>query len=241
MIKLEADLHTHTIASTHAYSTITENCNFAREHGIKAIAMTDHAMLMPDAPHCWHYHNLKILPRTINGVVVLKGAEANIVDYEGNIDIDEETLSYLEWVVASYHKYTCTPSTVEEHTKGYLKIAENPIVDIIGHPTTAMFEYDMEKCVKKFKEYNKIVEINESSILYKKGSRNNALELMKLCKKYGAYISIDSDAHFHELVGQVPQAIEMAESIGFPRELIINSDWDKLRDFILAKKPDLDL
>lgn len=127
MIRLQADLHTHTIASTHAYSTITENCSFAAKNGIKCVAMTDHAMTMPDAPHCWHYHNLKILPRKIEGVTVLKGAEANIIDYDGNIDIDDETLGYLEWVVASFHKYTCKPSTVEEHTRGYLSIAKNPI------------------------------------------------------------------------------------------------------------------
>lgn len=241
MIRLEADLHTHTIASTHAYSTITENCRFAAENGIKCIAMTDHAMTMPDAPHCWHYHNLKILPRKIEGVTVLKGAEANIIDYDGNIDIDDETLGYLEWIVASFHKYTCKPSTVEEHTKGYLKIAQNPIIDIIGHPTTSMFEYDMERCVKAFKEYNKIVEINESSIRWKSGSGRNALELMKLCKKHEVFISIDSDAHFHELVGQAPQAVEMAQSIDFPTRLIINSDYDMLREFILSKRPNLDI
>lgn len=241
MIKLIADLHTHTVASTHAYSTITENCRFADEHGIKLIAMTDHAMTMPDAPHCWHFHNLKILPRKIENVTVLKGAEANIIDYDGNIDLDEETLGYLEWVVGSYHKYTCKPSTVEEHTRGYLNIAKNPIIDVIGHPTTAMFEYDMEKCVKSFKEYEKIVEINESSILYKRGSKQNALELMKLCKKYEVYISIDSDAHFHELVGIAPNSIEMAESISFPSKLIINSDYDMLREFIKRKNPQLNI
>ncbi len=241
MIRLQADLHTHTIASTHAYSTITENCSFAAKNGIKCVAMTDHAMTMPDAPHCWHYHNLKILPRKIEGVTVLKGVEANIIDYDGNIDIDDETLGYLEWVVASFHKYTCKPSTVEEHTRGYLSIAKNPIIDIIGHPTTSMFEYDMEKCVKAFKEYNKIVEINESSIMWKNGSRKNALELMKLCKKYEVFISIDSDAHFHELIGQAPLALEMAQSIDFPSKLVINSDFDMLREYILSKRPNLDI
>ena len=35
-MKLQADLHTHTIASTHAYSTITENCEWAEKYGLKA-------------------------------------------------------------------------------------------------------------------------------------------------------------------------------------------------------------
>ena len=41
---LQGDMHTHTIASTHAYSTITENCEWAAKYGMKGIAMTDHAM-----------------------------------------------------------------------------------------------------------------------------------------------------------------------------------------------------
>lgn len=48
---LQGDMHTHTIASTHAYSTITENCQWAEKYGMKGIAMTDHAMNMPDSPH----------------------------------------------------------------------------------------------------------------------------------------------------------------------------------------------
>lgn len=45
---LQGDMHTHTIASTHAYSTITENCQWAAKYGMKGIAMTDHAMKMPE-------------------------------------------------------------------------------------------------------------------------------------------------------------------------------------------------
>ena len=52
---LQGDMHTHTIASTHAYSTITENCEWAAKYGMKGIAMTDHAMNMPDSPHIWHF------------------------------------------------------------------------------------------------------------------------------------------------------------------------------------------
>ena len=60
-MKIQADLHTHTIASTHAYSTISENCIWAEKYGLKAVAMTDHAMKMPDSPHVWHFENLKAL------------------------------------------------------------------------------------------------------------------------------------------------------------------------------------
>lgn len=239
MIKLEADMHTHTVASTHAYSTITENCTFAASAGIKALGMTDHVGTMPDSPHCWHFHNYKILPHKINGVYVVHGAEANIVDYDGTLDLDKDSYRFVEWIIASYHKYTLAPASPKEHTQGYLKLAEDENIDMIGHPTTANFEYDMEKCVKKFKEYGKFIEINESSIMWKRGSRENALELMKLCKKYEAMICINTDAHFHELIGQTPIALQMAESIDFPEKLVANAHWETIRDHIIKKHPDV--
>ena len=36
---LQGDMHTHTIASTHAYSTITENCQWAAKYGMKGILL----------------------------------------------------------------------------------------------------------------------------------------------------------------------------------------------------------
>ena len=108
---LQGDMHTHTIASTHAYSTITENCQWAEKYGMKGIAMTDHAMKIPDSPHIWHFVNLGILPRKINGITVLRGIEANVVSDDGELDTSEKLLSGLEWVVASMHSAFYTPST----------------------------------------------------------------------------------------------------------------------------------
>lgn len=175
-------MHTHTIASTHAYSTITENCQWAAKYGMKGIAMTDHAMKMPDSPHIWHFVNLGILPRKINGITVLRGIEANVVSDDGELDTSEKLLSGLEWVVASMHSACYTPSTPENHTKSWLKVAQNPQVDVIGHCTTSPFMFDYEKGVKAFKEYGKLVEINESSFACKRSPRRNVVELLKLCK-----------------------------------------------------------
>jgi putative hydrolase len=235
---LKGDLHTHTVASTHAYSTVSENCLWAARYGLKIIAMTDHAPAMPDSPHIWHFGNLKCLPREIEGVTLLKGAEADILE-DGGLDLDDKMLSQLEWVVASMHRYEgcLVPSTAEKHTEIYLKIAQNPHVDVIGHCTTAFFPFDTEKCLKAFKEYGKLVEINESSIVNKKGSRENSVEVLKLCKKYRIPVTIDSDAHFCQLVGQAPNALQMVEELDFPQELVINSDEGLMREFIRNRRP----
>ena len=52
---IELDTHFHSVASTHAYSTVKEIAHSALENGIKGFAMTDHAPAMPDSPHIWHF------------------------------------------------------------------------------------------------------------------------------------------------------------------------------------------
>lgn len=235
-MQLVADLHTHTIASSHAYSTITENCQWAETNGIKLIAMTDHTERMPDSPHIWHFENLRILPRKINNVIVLKGAETNIMDFDGNIDLPQKTLDGLEWVVASMHNEVMPRGSETEIAKAYLNAMKNPDIDMIGHPTTAYFQCDFEKLVKGAVEYNKILEINESSIKVKKGSRENSYELLKLCRKYNALVSVNTDSHFCQLIGKADTALDILKECDFPQELVINSDMDRLCDWIYNKR-----
>ena len=241
---IQADLHTHTIASTHAYSTITENCTYAAQIGLKCIAMTDHAMMMPDSPHIWHFGNLSVLPRKISDVCVLKGAEVNIYNYNGDIDIEEKRICQLEWVVASYHRYMFPdfkPADPKTVTDGYMKLFENPHVDVIGHPTTTNFPVDWERFVRAAKEYGKLIELNESSIRTGKSPNENVTEMLMQCKKYDAPITVDSDAHFWNSIGHAPLAEKILDEIDFPKRLVVNADWEELREMILKKRPNLDI
>lgn len=62
------DLHMHTVASTHAYSTLSDYIAEAKRKGIKLFAITDHGPDMEDAPHHWHFINMRIWPRLVDGV-----------------------------------------------------------------------------------------------------------------------------------------------------------------------------
>ena len=239
-LRLEADLHTHTMVSHHAYSTLKENCEAAAELGLKGIAMTDHSPSTPDGAHILHFINLRTLPREICGVKVLRGAETNIMDRTGLLDMEEKHLAPLEWVVASMHNRCMNENSAEACTEAYLAVAENPFVDVIGHCTTENFPFDMEKCLKKFKEYGKIVEINESSIVYRKGSLENSIEVLKLCKKYEIPIVVDSDCHFCGLIGLCPTVEKLIEQTGFPQSLILNSEWERVREYVIGKHPDIE-
>lgn len=236
-MQITADMHTHTVASTHAYSTILENTAFARDIGLKAIAMTDHAPRMSDAPHIWHFDNLEVIPRVLNDVIVIRGIESNIIDFDGNIDVSRYTLDKLEWVIASMHGPCIKPGTVEENTKAYIEVSKNSDVDVIGHPATNEYVWNYEKGLRYIKEYDKIIELNESSITVRKGAMENTARMLKLCKKFEIPVIIDTDAHFCQKIGITPNSFKLIEEIDFPKDLIINLEWERVKEHIISKHP----
>lgn len=238
---IEADLHCHSLASSHAYSTVNEMAAAAAKKGLKGFALTDHAPEMWDAPHIWHFHNLVILPRKISGAVVFRGAEANVNSFEGTLDMTEDDLRALEWVVASFHIQVIKPGSLEENTKAYIKTIENnKWIDAIGHCTTNRYPVDFEPIVKKCAECGKFVEINESSIIYKKGSRENSYTILKLCKKYGVQVVVNTDSHYCDLIGETSNAQQIISELDFPKKLIFNSDFDRVCEYI-SKRRNIDL
>lgn len=232
---ITADMHTHTLASTHAFSTVKEMAEGAAEKGLKAIAITDHTPGSTDAPHIWHFHNLrKAVPRNLMGVNIIYGAEASIIDYDGNIDFPHDECIALDWIIASLHKDILEPGTFEQNTNMYLRLAENNDIDVIGHCATVGCPFDYEKCLKKFKEYGKLVEINESTIVWK-NTRDNYREIIKICKKYEIPVIVNTDAHFYGLVGEVSESEKLIEELDFPKSLIVNADWDRLYSYIQSR------
>ena len=225
-MKLIADLHTHTLFSSHAFNTVTEMITQAQKLGLKAIAITDHGPKMPDSGHVWHFINKNQLPKKMDDLVILYGAEANVMNVEGELDIREYYLKDLDWVIASIHKEIIPQLSFEEATQLWLNIAENPYVDMIGHCEQVQHFFDYEKVVPVFAKNNKVVEINVNSAVVRPTGQQNMVELAKLCKKYGCKIAVNSDAHSIYKIGTTGNVLEMLESIDFPQELVINASYE---------------
>ena len=75
-LKNVLDVHTHTLASGHAYNTIMEMAKAASEKGMELLGITEHAPAMPGTCHEFYFLNLKVLKRSLYGITVLFGAEA---------------------------------------------------------------------------------------------------------------------------------------------------------------------
>ena len=85
-MKLLFDLHTHTVASGHAFSTLKENIEEAAAKGLKAMGTSDHYSAMPGSAQPIYFTNFKAIKEKILGVRIFTGMEANIIDLEGKLD-----------------------------------------------------------------------------------------------------------------------------------------------------------
>lgn len=229
MLKATVDTHTHTLASVHAYSTLLENVQAAKERGLEGFATTDHAPAMGDTTFSF-FNNLPVaVPPFVNGIRVLAGAELNIIDYDGNLDLTEKVWENLELLIASAHTIPkMHPGTYEEHTRMYSKVAESPYVDVIGHCGQDAYIFDWEPVVKKFKECDKMIEINAHSPKARPGSDKNCVEIAKFCKKHEVPVVVSSDAHFANRIGDFNPSLRLLEEIDFPEKLVMNRSLEVL-------------
>ena len=223
-MRFVADLHIHTVASGHAYSTVLEIARAAADKGLEIIALTDHGPAMPGAPHSYHFGNQLAIPETLFGVRVLKGVEANIVDREGSLDLEPDRLAKLDIVLAGLHT-VCTPNgTEQENTAMLINAMKNPWVDIIVHPGNPEYPIDPEAVVQAAVEYDVALEINNSSLTVSlKGSRPRCDNIAALARQYGCKIFVGSDSHFALTVGDFGAATELIEQNGIPAEQVLNT------------------
>jgi putative hydrolase len=235
-LKLVVDTHTHTVSSGHAYSTIIENARCAKANGIEAIAMTDHGPAMKGAPSVLHFLNLGVIPEYIEGVRIFKGAETNIMDFDGKLDIPDAVLSRLEFVLASFHDLTIEPGSCEENTRGMINALRNPFVDAVAHPGNPVFCVDIDKVVRAAAEYGKLIEINSGSARVRRGSKENCLEFVRKCSKYGVGITCGTDAHMCYDIGKFGLVPEFLEEAQVPEELVIGTSLEKAEAFISGRR-----
>lgn len=234
-MKLLADLHVHTVASGHAYSTVEEIARAAESKGLQMVALTDHGPAMPGGPHEYHFGNLRVMPPRINGVEILQGVEANVIDRLGRLDIREVYLKRLDIVLAGFHSICLPPAGVEENTQAMVNALRNPYVDIIVHPGNPEFPIDFEQVVRVAAIEGKALELNNSSFFVRRGSRETCGEIASLIRRFGVWTAISSDAHISFDVGEMGQALELALAAGIDEAQILNLNAARVRAFLAAR------
>ena len=257
--QIKCDIHTHTLFSRHAYSTIAENVAAARARGLELLGSADHfsAMLFPE-PHIRNFQfflNQTVWPRMWDGVALLRGMEADIVSlsgtlfgrdiacprsivdraYKNELPLFERMVMDLDYVVASVHNGDfAREATIAQTTAMYCAVLENPHVLVLGHTGRSGIPYDLDEVLGQAKRLNKLIEINNHSLEGRGRHRKTCRTIAERCAELGVGIVVSSDAHIAPAIGDFPFAQDLLGEIHFPPELIMNRDRAALVDALAA-------
>ena len=233
------DTHMHTIASGHAYSTIAEMIVEAQRKELQLIAITEHGPNLRGSVTEVYFRNFKVIPRQYGDLELMMGIEADLMDAQGTLCIDETIQKNLDYIIASLHPLVTKPMSKAENTSAYLGAVHNPYVCTLGHMDDGKYECDYEAVIREAALTGTLIELNSSSLhplSSRKNSRENMTEMMRLCEKYGARVVLDSDAHICYDIANFARADALMKECGFPEELVVNTSVEKFKESILKKR-----
>ena len=230
------DLHTHSVLSKHAYSSITENIDAAIETKLKYLGLSEHqGDPQGVGAHIYAFANLSIIPSEYKGLKILKGIEFNILN-DKPIDKTNHKLKELDYGIASIHAFCYEDAGFKGNTANVLRAVEDEDVTILGHLDRGFYAMDYEKIIKRCKKLHKLIEINDASLFKLSDEKylkavsimNNILDM---CKKHNQPIIINSDAHIKYQVGKIDSALKVVNDNNFPQDLILNFNENLLLEY----------
>jgi len=223
--ELKLDVHTHTVMSGHAYSTLQEMVAAAQQKNLDILGITEHAPGIPGTCNPIYFRNLHVVPRRFGNLRLLLGAELDILDTKGTLDLDEYYYKMLDIRIAGIHLLCWEGGTVEENTQGMINAIRNPWTQIISHPGDGTAELLFEPIVLAAKESKTLLEINNSSLnpnRNKETALRNNLEILRLCKQYEVPVVLSSDAHISYAIADYSFIWPLLQETEFPDQLIMN-------------------
>jgi len=236
--ELKLDVHTHTVMSGHAYSTMQEMVTAAQQKHLDILGITEHAPGIPGTCHPIYFRNLHVVPRQYDGLRLLLGAELNILDTKGTLDLDEYYYKMLDLRIAGIHLLCWEGGTIEENTQGMINAIRNPWTQIISHPGDGTADLLFEPIVLAAKETKTLLEINNSSlnpVRKKETALKNNLEILRLCKRYEVPVILSSDAHISYAIADYSFIWPLLQETDFPDQLIMNYDTERFLEYISRK------
>lgn len=243
MWKVYADYHTHTRYS-HGSGTISDNAKAALEQGLEILGIADHG------PANWGHigttdlavfdqiiAEVKQVATETPGLKILAGTEANIISYQGDLDIPAVLQSKLDQVLAGFHT-TIRPKSIQDgvkfltqwtlgklspsakqkarndNTKAIVEAVYRNKIDIITHPGLNI-SIDTPELARACLKKNTALEINA-----KHGIKSVAF--VKAAAREGVKFVISSDAHQPDHVGRLEAGVKAAQLAGLLAAQIIN-------------------
>jgi len=237
-MNLILDAHLHTISSGHAFSTVKEYAEQAKEVGLSLIAITDHSPAIPGGPHELHFKSMWDIRTFINGVQILAGVELNILDTAGNVDLSDEIIKYLDVVIASLHSNCfATRDNIRENTNAIVNTMKNPYIKVIGHLGDHRYPFDIDEVISMAKETSTVIELNAASFPPRndRGDYEATCKLMTACKNYEVPILVSSDSHFYTTTGDFKIPLQILKESNIPEHLVLNTSVEMFKKALDVK------
>jgi DNA polymerase (family 10) len=229
---VRGDLHTHTHWSADGKSTLEEMVAAAAARGYDYYAITDHSHYMRDGKLARQLEEIDSLRDRFPKLRILAGVEANIRS-NGEVDVPEEELARLDWVVASVHQ-----APDNRPTERVLEALDNPYVDCIGHLTGRRIrtrgprDVDVERVIEKALEVGAFLEVN---------GQPDRLDLRdvhaRAAKEAGLKLVLDSDAHEVRSQAYVELAVAQARRGWLTKADVANTRTWKQLERLRRKRP----
>jgi len=221
---LEGELHCHSTWSSDGRSSIEEMARTAKAAGYRYLALTDHSHYLRDGRMEAQWREIEEVNERVKPFRVLRGVEANI-RADGTVDVADERLAELDWVVASLHT-----SFDRSPTERILAAIDNPHVDSIGHLTGRKLnkrsgaDIDVEQVVARAVETGTALEIN---------SQPDRLDMRdvhaRLAGEAGVLVPITTDAHSAGALGYRELGVAQARRAWLTREQVLNTrSWREI-------------
>ncbi|MGH7985356.1 MAG: DNA polymerase/3'-5' exonuclease PolX [Candidatus Binataceae bacterium] len=195
---LRGDLHSHS-TYTDGRASIEEMALAARAHRLDYFALTDHSQRLAmvnglnPARLREQWREIDLVRARVDGITILRGIEVDIME-DGSLDLPDEVLGELDWVVASVH-YKLNQAPVEM-TQRLIRAMQNPHVDVIGHPTGRILNrrepsgFDLDEVLRVAREEGCALEVN---------AQPDRLDLTDIAcltaKRAGVKLVVSSDSH----------------------------------------------
>jgi len=229
---LRGDLHTHTSWSADGKNTLEEMVAAAAARGYEYYAITDHSHYLREGRLLAQLEEIERAREKFPQLRILAGVEANIRS-NGDVDVAEEDLARLDWVVASVHQ-----APHARPTERVLEAMDNPYVDCIGHLTGRRIgkrgprDVDVERVIEKALATGVVLEIN---------GQPDRLDLRdvhaRAAKEAGLKLVVSSDAHQVRAQGYVELGIGQARRGWLTKDDLLNTrPWGRFQK-LRRKRP----
>ena len=227
VIYAKTDLHTHSCASGHGTNdSITDMAKAAANRHMEVLGISDHGPATTGSAGLSYFRSLFLCERNRFGIKLYYGAEANILDTDGGLDIPDDILRRLDFCIVSMHRPIYTSGSAAENTRAYIRAMRHPNVKIIGHCDDSRFAVDYRELLQAAQTFGVHPELNNVSLLpnsYRKDCRTNAAAMLAVCESLSCPVVLSSDSHGRKHIGDVTECIKLIQEVRFPDELILRS------------------